>query len=80
MKFATKSDGEVTIDGLTNVGLPALRLVAVHSPALKVGCTSANGHVQVALSEIDLRPSFTLPGPVNSDRAQLAALSSREHG
>ena len=55
-----------------------MRLLAYHSPDLKVNCSCVAGTLQVRLGDIDFRPSFAPPEPVNSDRAQLAALGKTE--
>lgn len=78
MKFAATGRGDVEVEGLTHAGVPAMRLLAYHSPDLKVNCSCVAGTLQVRLGDIDFRPSFAPPEPVNSDRAQLAALGRTE--
>lgn len=75
MKFKIKGHGELEIEGLTPAGLPALRLVQYHSPDFQVACHNGVGIMRVCLKDIDLRPSFTPPEPLNADRAQLSKLS-----
>lgn len=74
MKFKVKGHGELEIEGLTPAGLPALRLVAYHSPNMAVNCHNGTGFLRVRLADIDLAPSFSPREPVNTDRAQLAKL------
>ena len=80
MKFKVKGHGELAIEGLTPAGLPALRLLAYHSPDFQVACHNGVGILRVCLKDIDLSPSFShgviLPPPMeeNADRAQLAKL------
>ena len=75
MKFKVKGHGELAIEGLTPAGLPALRLVAFHSPEFQVACHNGVGIMRVCLKDIDLSPSFSQREPLNTDRAQLAKLS-----
>ena len=74
MKFKVKGHGELAIEGLTPAGLPALRLVAFHSPEFQVACHNGVGIMRVCLKVIDLSPSFSQREPLNTDRAQLAKL------
>lgn len=74
MKFPVKGHGELEIEGLMPAGLPAMRLVAYHSPDMTVNCFNGAGFLRVKLADIDLRPSFAPVESVNQDRAQLAKL------
>lgn len=74
MKFKVKGHGELAIEGLTPAGLPALRLVAFHSPDFQVACHNGVGIMRVCLKDIDLSPSFSPREPLNTDRAQLSKL------
>lgn len=74
MKLKVRGHGELEIEGLTPAGLPALRLVAYHSPEMTVNFHTPSGLLRVLLKDIDLNPSFSHVEPVNQDRAQLAKL------
>lgn len=74
MKFQVKGHGMLAIEGLTPAGVPALRLVAFHSPEFQVACHNGTGIMRVCLKDIDLNPSFSQHEPLNTDRAQLAKL------
>jgi len=74
MKFEVKGHGMLAIEGLTPAGLPALRLVAFHSPDFQVACHNGTGIMRVCLKDIDLRPSLTAESRDNMDRAQLYRL------
>lgn len=78
MKFEVKGHGMLAIEGLTPAGLPALRLVAFHSPDFQVACHNGTGIMRVCLKDIDLRPSLTAETPANMDRAQLSRLGSSQ--
>lgn len=76
MKFPVKGHGALEIEGLTPVGVPALRLVQYHCPEFQVACHNGVGIMRVCLKDIDLSPSFSKEEPVNQDRAQLSRLGS----
>ena len=78
MKFEVKGHGMLAIEGLTPAGLPALRLVAFHSPDFQVACHNGTGIMRVCLKDIDLRPSLAPETPANMDRAQLSRLGSSQ--
>jgi hypothetical protein len=78
MKFEVKGHGMLAIEGLTPAGLPALRLVAFHSPEFQVACHNGTGIMRVCLKDIDLRPLLTPPEPLNADRDQLSRLGSSQ--
>ena len=73
--YVTRGTGRVQleIEGLTDACLPALRLVQVHSPQLSVVAMCGAERLIVPLKDVDLAPSL-FAGPLNQDRAQLAAL------
>lgn len=69
-----KGSIELEVEGITEACLPALRLVQVHSPQLSVVAICGAERLIVPLKDVDLAPSL-FAGTLNTDRAQLAALS-----
>lgn len=75
MNFVVRGVPEkVEIEGLTPNGLPALRLLQVHSPRMDITCKRGTDFIKVSLGDIDLAPSLVSREALNVDRAQLSKL------